>query len=411
MGMCNIPLLDSYLEGLELNRTLLLQDGLLAINVPFDQWDVLSAQHGGTIKTYDFPKRNGKIHPWRDDGNNTKIKKVVAIQPTTLESAYYLFQGCSNCTEIDMTNIDISQCKNLDSMFSQCTKLTNIIGLEDMDVSNATGFSSIFANSGLEGDIVLPWTINTSERVNMTSMFWNTKVTSLDLRTWDTSHVWNFPSIFSGCSELETIYVSEKWTLSAAEYATNMFNNCPKLVGGDGTAWRGNSSMDYKYAIIDGGQYSMGYLTGVDLPDYTLTYQNPNPIAPTTHPYMSVAMLPTNPTCADPDMHFYGWYPDWNFDDHGRGITHQLMDGDHEVIARWEGQSYWVDFVVNHPYYEQHNSFPPKLYYADTEVYPPYLGYDPDFVAWYMEPDFSGPPVYSFYITQDTKLYAKWSWN
>ena len=408
MGMCNVPLADAWAADLNLNKTLLLADGLLAINVPFDQWDIISAQHGGTTKVYDYPKRNGKIHPWVDDGNNKKITKVTAIQPTTLESAYYLFQGCSNCTEIDMTNIDISQCKNLDSMFSQCSKLTNIIGLEDMDVSNVTGFSSIFANSGLEGDIVLPWTINTSERVNMTSMFWNTKVTSLDLRTWDTSHVWNFPSIFSGCSELETIYVSDKWTLSAAEYASNMFNNCPKLIGGDGTAWRGNSSMDYKYAIIDGGEYSKGYLTGVDLPEYTLTYNNPNPITPTQHPYMSVAMLPT-PTNPDPDMHFYGWYTDWNFDEQGKGITYQLMDEDHEVIARWDTQSYWVDFVMRNTWYD--DKIKPLLYQADHQVTPTYLGYDPDFIAWYFEPDFSGPPVMDFFITQDTKLYAKWSWN
>jgi len=65
--------------------------------------------------------------------------------------------------------------------------------------------------------------------------------------------------MFSGCSSLETIYASEGWNAEKAT-GSNMFEDCTKLVGGQGTAYN-LVHIDYTYARIDGGASAPGYFT------------------------------------------------------------------------------------------------------------------------------------------------------
>ena len=68
------------------------------------------------------------------------------------------------------------------------------------------------------------------------------------------------------CSNLETIYVSEKWnTDKVGENGSAMFNNCTSLVGGQGTAFNNFEEFSEQtsslYARIDGGPDNPGYFT------------------------------------------------------------------------------------------------------------------------------------------------------
>ena len=65
-------------------------------------------------------------------------------------------------------------------------------------------------------------------------------------------------------SSLETIYVSEGWNVNPEEVdCTDMFRNCRKLVGGNGTEYSW-PHIDGEYARIDGGAEAPGYLTSAD---------------------------------------------------------------------------------------------------------------------------------------------------
>ena len=68
--------------------------------------------------------------------------------------------------------------------------------------------------------------------------------------------------MFNGCEALETIYVSDGWTVENVTESRLMFDDCFSLVGGQGTAWtRDVSTIDKTYAHIDGGESNPGYLT------------------------------------------------------------------------------------------------------------------------------------------------------
>ena len=103
--------------------------------------------------------------------------------------------------------------------------------------------------------------LNTSEVTNMAWMFEGCKkLTSLDLSGFKTNKVTNMLAMFRFCTKLETIYVGNDWSTAAVTESTNMFWDCTKLVGGQGTTY--NASHDDKaYAHIDGGPSNPGYFT------------------------------------------------------------------------------------------------------------------------------------------------------
>lgn len=105
--------------------------------------------------------------------------------------------------------------------------------------------------------------LNTSEVTSMNAMFfYSPQLTSLDLSNFNTAKVTQMIAMFNGCEALETIYVSDGWTVENVTESRLMFDDCFSLVGGQGTAWtRDVSTIDKTYAHIDGGESNPGYLT------------------------------------------------------------------------------------------------------------------------------------------------------
>ena len=104
---------------------------------------------------------------------------------------------------------------------------------------------------------------DSSEVTVMMDMFRSSSaLTSLDLSSWDTARVWDTRSMFYGCSNLKTIYASDKFvtTLLDSDHSSNMFSNCRALVGGEGTLYN-ISYLDKTYARIDEGISRPGYFT------------------------------------------------------------------------------------------------------------------------------------------------------
>ena len=67
-------------------------------------------------------------------------------------------------------------------------------------------------------------------------------------------------SMFTGDSNLSTIYVGSGWSTAAINFSADMFLDCTNLVGGMGTTYD-SSHVDAAYAHIDGGSSNPGYFT------------------------------------------------------------------------------------------------------------------------------------------------------
>ena len=102
--------------------------------------------------------------------------------------------------------------------------------------------------------------LNTSEVTDMSWMFSDLVLKSLDLSSFNTAKVTNMTGMFTNSDQLETIYVGNGWSTAAVTNSVEMFLGCTSLVGGKGTVYDANHT-DVAYAHLDGGTSNPGYFT------------------------------------------------------------------------------------------------------------------------------------------------------
>ena len=161
----------------------------------------------------------------------------VTEKTTTINS---MFRGCEKLTSLDLSKFETSSVTDMDYLFMGCTALTSV-NLSSFDTANLTTMSYIFANCS--------------------------SIRTIDMSTFTIDSMTSTTSIngmFSGCSLLETIYVSRYFDVSAtvSGWDTNngVFSNCStNLKGGNGTTWSSSNTKGL-YLRIDTAE-TPGYLT------------------------------------------------------------------------------------------------------------------------------------------------------
>ena len=129
------------------------------------------------------------------------IKGLDNWNTTAATDMSSMFASDENLQSLDLSKFDTSKVTTFESMFSGCSKLTSIGGLNDAvndDVNN--------------------W--NTENVNNMSSMFaYDRALTELDLSSFDTSKVTTFEGMFNSCDKLYSITGLSQWK---TENVTNM---------------------------------------------------------------------------------------------------------------------------------------------------------------------------------------------
>lgn len=120
--------------------------------------------------------------------------------------------------------------------FWQCYNLESIQGLNLLDDSNLSKMGSTFKECK--------------------------KLTELDLSSLTGAKLVNAYDIFSGCANLKTIYVSDRFSVDKVTTPGTPFSGCTSLVGGAGTKCS-EGGTGIKYAHIDGGPSNPGYFTNI----------------------------------------------------------------------------------------------------------------------------------------------------
>ena len=193
-----------------------------------------------------------------------------------------MFCGCRNLKTIDLKNFETSNVMDMNDMFGNCHSLSNInfgefdtssvtnmwhmfcscgnlekLNLSGFDTKNVQSMQSMFDGcSSLKQLNILNF--DTANVNNMNYMFYQcTSLTELDLSSFDTKNVTNMKGMFSNCSNLKTIYVKELdgsgnagWSTASIKNSNDMFLECEKIVGGNGTTYNAEH-IDATYARID----------------------------------------------------------------------------------------------------------------------------------------------------------------
>ena len=129
------------------------------------------------------------------------------------------FNDCHSLTVIDISNLNTAACIQFSQMFEACKSLTTIIGIEDLDVSQANdyAFSEMFHQChSLTSLNLSKW--NTSKADNMARMFAGCRsLSELNLSNFDITHVDTMFEMFKGCPADIHIYGIENWNLEGID--------------------------------------------------------------------------------------------------------------------------------------------------------------------------------------------------
>ena len=136
------------------------------------------------------------------DVNNFNTENV-----TTMAS---MFANCSNLEKLDISNWKTANVEDMSWMFAgedygnppNTMNIKQIIGIENLDVSNVKTMDRMFRNCH--------------------------ELTSLDLHKWNVSNVEIMRQMFNSCKSLSELNI-ENWNMGNVTNTQYMFNNCYKL--------------------------------------------------------------------------------------------------------------------------------------------------------------------------------------
>lgn len=227
-------------------------------NSSYDYYDIYIATNNGKV----YLSEGYNMFEYLVSLNNIDLSNVYTDDITNMASMFALTMSL---TDLDLSNFNTSKVTNMAGAFFEDGGILNSSGsvlkninISSFDTSNVTDMSYMFSYN-----ILINLDLNnfdTSNVTDMSNMFENNAIlTILDISSFDTSKVTNIARIFSRCTNLTTIYASNKFNTSNVASSTDMFYNCPKLVGGNGTKYN-SSYTDKTYARIDASG-TPGYFT------------------------------------------------------------------------------------------------------------------------------------------------------
>ena len=196
----------------------------------------------------------------------TKVYVHSSFSSVKIVNAKCYFRGLSNMTEIKgLNNLDVSAAKDVSGMFASCSKLATTDGALRLD--NATSASSMFNNcSSLTSVPVVFGTSNTL--TNVSYMFKGcTKLSSIgSTNDPHTANVTDMSYMFQGCSNLVSAPISRFDTKNATNM-TSMFSGCSKL--GE-SSLKGVKNFDTKNVIYMDGMFSGTMASELDLSSWNV---------------------------------------------------------------------------------------------------------------------------------------------
>ena len=111
--------------------------------------------------------------------------------------------------------------------FCNCSELTDIEGIENLNTENVTNMRGMFFNCPNLSSLDLT-NFSTGNVTDMNAMFGYSQLSSLDLTSFNTANVTEMNFMFQGCSALTTIYASEMFVTDQVE-GYGMFKDCTNL--------------------------------------------------------------------------------------------------------------------------------------------------------------------------------------
>lgn len=220
-----------------------------------EAYAVLSADHTTLSFYYDGKKdsRQGTIYTSDQFGTTNQYPRWIPNSFTTVvfddsfaeydgvTSTYRWFFECTKLTTIvGIKNLNTKNVTSMNNMFAYCFNLTGL-DVSHFNTANVKDMSGMFYSCRSLASLDVS-AFNTTNVTDMSTMFFGCSgLTSLDVSSFNTANVIGMSYMFYECNSLVTIIVGDNWNTDKVTNSDYMFAACISLVGGDGTIY----SADY----------------------------------------------------------------------------------------------------------------------------------------------------------------------
>ena len=159
------------------------------------------------------------------------ISDLDQMDTSNVTNMSAMFADCQSLESIDLSSFNTKHVINMQSMFFDCRSLTSI-DLSPLDTSNVISMSDMFADcQNMESIDLSP--LDTSKVTNMSSIFAGcTSLKSIDLSPLDTSNAINMSYMFADCQNLESIDLTPLESNKLTKM-NGMFAGCTNLTSID----------------------------------------------------------------------------------------------------------------------------------------------------------------------------------
>ena len=197
----------------------------------------------------DFVKVSNR---WVYRGSELEIEIPHIIQGEKVTAYDYMFHGSGSYLATPVTRVD-SNNRNVTNMsYMFCDSKATTFDLSSFDTSNVTTMTNMFRGS--KATTLDLSSFDTSKVTNMTSMFRDSKATTLDLSSFDTSNVTNMSYMF---------YYSKATTLDLSSFDTSNVTTMTNMFRGSKATTLDLSSFDTsKVTNMNNMFYSASATTG-----------------------------------------------------------------------------------------------------------------------------------------------------
>ena len=172
-----------------------------------------------------------------------------------------MFYKCNNLTNLNITNFNTKNVTTMEGMFYECSSLISL-DVSHFNTENVTNMRCMFyqCHSLTSLDVS---NFNTEKVTDMSGMFYGCSgLTSLDLSNFNTENVTNMNGMLSGFSSLTSLDVSNFNTENVTNMSS-MFSGCTRLMSLDLSNFNTENVTD-----MQGMFYGCSGLTSLDLSNF-----------------------------------------------------------------------------------------------------------------------------------------------
>ena len=169
----------------------------------------------------------------KEEGNH-----IIEIEvQEQIEDFSYMFYGCTNIIDIDLSNFDFQSTRIMNDMFNYCINLVNI-RFPQSSIENVINTSYMFSYCKKLLKIDLS-NMNTENVISMAGMFKHCEsLESLDLSNFDIKNNTQLSCMFNDCYELNEVIFSAKFNTKNVMFMPWMFYGCENLSSLDLTMFK-----------------------------------------------------------------------------------------------------------------------------------------------------------------------------